>query len=66
MNPRVPMEVLTPEQCAKVRELLAARGEVAAIRAVGLRDPAAFYKAAGGFPVARLTAEVIRGNLDRI
>lgn len=66
MNPRVPMDTLTAEQCAKVREILAARGEVAAIKAIGLRDPAAFYKAAGGFPVSRLTAEVVRGHLDRI
>lgn len=66
MNPRVPMETLNADQVAKLRELVTLRGEVAAIKSVGLRDPAAFYKAAGGFPVARLTAEVIRGHLDRI
>lgn len=66
MNPRVPMETLTAEQSQKLRELVMLRGEVEAIRSVGLRDAAAFYKAAGGFPVARLTAEVIRGRLDRI
>lgn len=66
MNPRCPTAVLTPTESEKLRELVRTRGEEAAIRAVGLRTPLTFYKAAAGFPVARLSVEVIRGSLDRL
>lgn len=65
-NHRCPTETLTATEGERLRDLVRLRGEKAAIEAVGLRHPEAFYKAAGGFPVSRLTAEVIRGRLDRI
>lgn len=66
MNARCPTAVLTALETQRLRDLVIVRGERAAILAVGLRSPEAFYKAAAGFPVSRLTAEVIRGSLDRI
>ena len=65
-QPKCPTEVMTASETSRLRELLNSRGERAAVALVGLRSPEAFYKAAAGAPVSRLTAEVIRGRLDRI
>lgn len=65
-RPKCPTEVMTAQETERMRELLTSRGERAAVEAVGLRSPEAFYKAAAGVPVSRLTAEVIRLKLDRI
>ena len=66
MNPRCPTDTLMAGEIVRLRDLIATRGEHDAVRAVGMRDPGVVYKAAAGFPVSRLTAEVIRGRLDRI
>lgn len=65
-NAKNPTEVMTAKESERLRELLTSRGEKAAVALVGLRSPEAFYKAVAGVPVSRLTAEVIRGRLDRI
>jgi hypothetical protein len=66
MNPRCPLVTLTIVETKALRELVVLRGEKVAVALVGLRSAEAYYKAASGAPVARLTAEVIRGRLDRI
>jgi hypothetical protein len=65
-NARNPTVTLTPDESRTLRDLVQLRGLKDATRSVGLADWRALAKAAAGFPVARLTAEVIRGRLDRI
>lgn len=65
MNFRCPTETLTRDHVAKLQALVRDRGEVEAARVCGL-GRVALYKAAAGFAVSRLTAEVLRGKLDRI
>lgn len=65
-NARCPTEVLTASETERLRDLVRLRGEREAVALVGLRSPEAYYKAAAGVPVSRLTVEVIRGRLDRI
>jgi hypothetical protein len=65
MNPRCPTVTLTAAEGAALRTIVETRGEKGAVRLVGVCIPT-LYKAAGGFPVSRLTAQVIRGSLDRI
>ncbi len=64
-NPRSPTEVLTATEGARLRELVRLRGEKPAARAMGL-DERTLCRAAAEAPIGRLTAEVIRGRLDRI
>lgn len=66
MNPRCPTDALTVTEAARLRDVLRLRGEKETIAIMGLRSAETLYKAAGGFAVARLTVEVIRGRLDRI
>jgi hypothetical protein len=58
--------VLTADEGAKIRTLVREKGAKEAARALGLCDVRAVMKAAIELPIARLTAEVIRGRLDRI
>jgi hypothetical protein len=66
VNPRCPTDRLTTAEAQRLGDLVDARGESAAIKAVGLRSPETFYKAMARRPVMVMTAEVIRGRLDRI
>lgn len=65
-NPRCPTDTLTAAETGKLRELVRLRGEREAIAAVGLRSAEAFYKAMAGAPVLCITADCVRGRLDRI
>lgn len=66
MNSTHPTECLTREETDRIRALVASRGEREAVIVLGKLNRATFYKAAAGFPVARLTVQVIRYSLDRI
>lgn len=65
-DPRHPTDTLTAAEAARLRELVTLRGEKEAARAVGLRSAETLYRAIACIPIARLTAEVVRGRLDRI
>jgi hypothetical protein len=65
MNPRCPTVTLSAAEGAALRTLVETRGAKAAVTLVGVCIPT-LYKAAGGFPVSSMTAEFIRGRLDRI
>lgn len=66
MNPRCPTVVLKADECSRIRVLVREKGEASALDFFGLRTPETLYRAAAEQPIARLTAEVIRGRLDRI
>lgn len=66
MNPRCPMTTLSVAETTRLRCLIDERGERAALDLVGLRSAETLYRAASGVRIAVLTAEVIRGRLDRI
>ena len=66
MNPRCPMVTLTAAETSRLKNLALSRGEKEAITMVGLRSAEAFFRAAAGFPIARLSAIAIRASLDRI
>ncbi len=65
MNPRCPTVTLTTAEGTALRTLVETQGQTAAVRLVGVCMPT-IYKAAAGFPVSRLVAQVIRHSLDRI
>ena len=66
MNPRCPTVVLTSVESGRLRVLMRERGEREMLRFFGLRSAETLYRAAAEQPIACLTAEVIRGRLDRI
>lgn len=66
MNRRCPTVTLTPEESAVVRNVVRLHGIVLATRMLGNVDQRTLLKAAAETPIARLTALVIRGSLDRI
>lgn len=65
MNPRTPMVRLARDESDRVREATERIGADAAGRLLGL-DARTVRKAACGEAILRLSAEVIRGRLDRI
>jgi len=66
MNPRSPTVVLTTEESGKLRSLIRDRGAAEAARVAGNIEIRTLQRAASESPIARLTAQVIRGSLDRI
>lgn len=66
MNPRCPTVTLSTADGAKLRSMLRELGPAESRKAMGNIDAETLYKAASEVPIARLTAEVIRGRLDRI
>ena len=66
MNPRCPTVTLTAIESDRLRGVMRERGEREALRLFGLRSAETLYRAAAEQPIARMTAEVIRGRLDRI
>lgn len=66
MNHRCPTETLSSDECQRLRTLVRDRGERDALKLMGLRSAETLYRAAAEQPIARLTAHVIRGSLDRI
>ena len=66
MSRQHPVVTLTPREGARLREVLKEIGADAARHALGNIDAGTLFKAASEVPIARLTAEVIRGKLDRI
>jgi len=66
MNERCPLVTLTADESARVRTLVRERGAKEASKALGNVDARTLLKAAAEAQVSRLTAEVIRGRLDRI
>lgn len=66
MNPRCPTVVLSAIECDRLRVLVRERGEREALLVIGLRSAETLYRAAAEQAISRLTAEVIRGRLDRI
>ncbi len=66
MNPRCPTVTLTTAEGQTLRDMVRLRGARDSAQRVGLSDIRTFFKAACELPVSRMTAEVIRGRLDRI
>lgn len=66
MNPRSPTVVLSTEESARLRLMIRERGAQETARAVGNVEVRTLQRAASECPIARLTAQVIRGSLDRI
>lgn|GEM_PF-2737794 len=66
MNPRCPTVILTSVESGRLRVMVREQGETEALRIFGLRSAETLYRAAAEQPIARMTAEVIRGRLDRI
>lgn len=66
MNPRCPTTTLNAAECKALRALVLTRGERAALVVIGLRSAETLYRATAELPVSLLTADVIRGRLDRI
>jgi hypothetical protein len=65
MNPRHPMVTLTNDEVEKLRAFVRGRGAPSAAKAIGI-NPATLRKAGMEEPIARLTAQAIRGSLDRL
>ena len=66
MNRRSPTVTLSASEGARLREILRVRGDSDALRALGIFHLQTLYRAAAERPIAAMTAEVIRGRLDRI
>lgn len=65
MDSQHPTDTLTEAEGVRLRALVRLHGEKAASRIMGVAGRT-LHKAAAEQPVSRLTAEVIRGRLDRI
>ncbi len=65
-NPRCPTDTLTSEEGERLRVLVRLHGERDALVIFGLRHVQTLYRAAAEQPVSVLTANIIRGRLDRI
>ncbi len=65
-NPRCPTDTLTAEEGERLRVLVRLHGEKQALVIFGVRHSRTLYRAAAEQPVSWLTANTIRGRLDRI
>jgi hypothetical protein len=66
LSARSPVVTLNSNEGARLRAILRDVGVGGAREALGNIDECTLFKAAAEVPVSRLTAEVIRGRLDRI